>query len=722
MKRKMIKKISRGLIVLSCLLLAVNLFPDAPIEAPKAEKPPVIDGKLDDPVWQSALRLTDFITWQPDFGKKPSQKTEAYFLFDAENFYIAFRCHDTEPNKIKAAISRRDDIFQDDYAGVFIDTFSDGQNAYAFMVNPLGIQGDGLLNVSGNLEPSMDMLWYSKGRIDDQGYTVEFRVPLQSIRFPNKKTVVMGMFFFRQFVRSSEMASVPAFSPEKGAVISQGQPVSLTGLKYKRVVEILPAVTHANRLAIQDGELKQDEKRTDFSLTAKVGVTSDLTSDATYNPDFSQVEADAGQVDFNLRYSLYFPEKRPFFLEGNEYFQFAGNTEEAPLVAVVYTRAIIDPVFGLKLTGKYGIRNTIAAIYAKDEPPDDLVDSRPDFTILRYKRTFKADTYIGGFYTGKEQGSGFNRVAGSDGRIRLSRTSIAEYHIFGSFTRASDSGPSGDGFALGLRYNYNTQKVNLDVGYQDLSQDFRVDTGFVTRTGLRRLAVFAMYSIYPKSRFFQRIEPFYWSYHLYDTFYKTFETINLFTLRFQLPRSTQFRIDTILGNEGFVGQRFNRNAFGFQAYSQLTKQVYLEGFYRRGGSIFYDPEAPYQGYGNRAMAFAEYQPGEKFDFALSLTYTDFYRKSDKQKVYDYAIYRSRNTFQVNKYLFLRAIFEYNTFRDRLTLDTLISFTYIPGTVFYVGYGSAFERLEWTGSEYIAGNAFLETQRGLFFKVSYLWRW
>jgi hypothetical protein len=718
----MVKRISRGLVVLSCLLFALNLFPDAPIEAPKAEKPPVIDGKLDDPVWQSALRLTDFITWQPDFGKEPSQKTEAYFLFDAENFYFAFRCYDTEPNKIKAAISRRDDIFQDDYAGIFIDTFSDGQNAYAFMVNPLGIQGDGLLNVSGNLEPSMDMVWYSKGQIDDQGYTVEFRVPLQSIRFPNKKTVVMGMFFFRQFVRSSEMASVPPFSPEKGAVISQGQPISLTGLKYKRVVEILPAVTHANRLAIQDGELKQDEKRTDFSLTAKVGVTSDLTSDTTYNPDFSQVEADAGQVDFNLRYSLYFPEKRPFFLEGNEYFQFAGNTEEAPLMAVVYTRTIIDPVFGLKLTGKFGVRNTIAAIYAEDELPDDPVDTRPDFTILRYKRTFKADTYIGSFYTGKEQGSGFNRVAGSDGRIRLSRTSIAEYHVFGSFTQASGSGSSGDGLALGLRYNYSTRNVNLDVGYQDVSQDFRVDTGFVTRTGLRRLAVFAMYSIYPKSSFFQRIEPFYWSYHLYDTFYKTFETINLFTLRFQLPRSTQFRVDTILGDEGFIGQKFNRNAFGFQAHSQLTKQIYLEGFYRRGGSIFYDPEAPYQGYGNRAMAFAEYQPGEKFDFALSLTYTDFYRKSDKQKVYDYAIYRSRNTFQVNKYLFLRAIFEYNTFRDRLTLDTLISFTYIPGTVFYVGYGSAFERLEWTGTEYIASNAFLETQRGLFFKVSYLWRW
>ncbi len=722
----MMREAGRGVFGFFLLLLATTLFSETPLEAPRAEKPPTIDGKIDEPVWQAALRLTDFKTWQPDFGKEPSQKTEAYFLFDAENFYIAFRCYDTEPNKIKAVISRRDDIFQDDYAGVFIDTFSDGQNAYAFLVNPLGIQGDGLLNASGNLEPSMDMVWYSKGQIDDQGYTVELRVPLQSIRFPGGKTVVMGMFFFRQFVRSSEMASVPPYSPDRGAVISQGQPISLTGLKYKRVVEILPAVTHASRLAIQEGELRREEQRTDFSLTAKVGITSDLTSDTTYNPDFSQVESDAGQVDFNIRYSLYFPEKRPFFLEGNEYFQFAGNTEEAPLVAVVYTRAIIDPILGFKLTGKLGVKNTIAAIYAKDELPDNLSDeasvARPDFTIARYKRTFRGDTYIGGFYAGKELGGGFNRVAGSDGRIRLSRTSIAEYHVFGSFTREAGTGFTDGGLALGLRYYYSTQKVNLDVGYQDLSQDFRVDTGFVMRTGLRRLAAFAMYSFYPKSNFFQRIEPFYWSYHLYDTFYKTFETINLFTLRFQLPRSTQFRIDGILGNEAYVGEKFSRNAIGFQAYSQLVKQVYLEAFYRRGGSIFYDPEAPYQGYGNRAMASVDLQPTEKLDFLLSLTYIDFYRKSDNQKIYDYAIYRARNTFQVNKYLFLRAIIEYNTFRDRLTLDGLISFTYIPGTVFYIGYGSAFERLEWTGSEYAPTGAFRETQRGLFFKISYLWRW
>jgi hypothetical protein len=713
------KLIGLGLI---CLFWAAPLFGGSVIEPARVEVPPVIDGKIDDAAWQTALRMTDFTTWQPDYGKEPSQKTEAYFLYDTENFYVAFRGYDTEPGKIKAAISKRDAIFQDDYVGFFVDPFYDRQNAYCFMVNPLGIQGDGLLNSQGNLEPTMDMVWYSKGQIDDRGFTVELRIPLQSIRFPNKETVVMGMFFWRQFVRTSEMASVPAFVPEKGSLLTQTQQVAISGIEYHRVVEILPAFTYANRLAASEGRLQRDLKSSDFSLTAKVGITSDLTSDATYNPDFSQVESDAGQVDFNVRYALYYPEKRPFFLEGLEYFQFAGNTEDAPLLAVVYTRNIINPIFGLKATGKLGPANTIASIYAKDELPQTDGDRHPDFGIFRFKRSLKDDSFLGGFYTSRFEGSGYNQLAGSDGRIRLSQTSVAEFHLFGSFRRENAQTPTVGGHALGLRYMYENRKFITDIGYQDIARNFRVDTGFVERTGLSRLALLSMYRFYPKSKLFQRIEPFYWGYQLYDKFYDMLESFNLLCLRFWLPRSTMFRLEGILAKEVYSGARFDRNALGARAQTQLTKQFYLEAFYRRGGAIYYDPDAPYQGYGNRAEIFLQYQPVEKLDFGLSYSYSDFYRRSDKQKVYDYGIIRSRNTYQVNKYLFLRAIFEYNTFRERLTVDTLASFTYIPGTVVHVGYGSAYERLAWDGAEYIGSDRFLETQRGFFFKVSYLWRW
>ncbi|MGA2585514.1 MAG: DUF5916 domain-containing protein [Candidatus Aminicenantales bacterium] len=700
----------------STALLALETQDIAP-----AKKPPIIDGKLTPGEWDGALKMTNFKTFQPDYGKDPSQKTEAYFFYDADYLYFAFRCFDSDPSKIKASICKRDAMFSDDAVGIILDTYNTMQSGYGFIVNPLGIQGDGIMDIQGNLSNDQDFIWDSKGQIDDQGYTVECRVPLQSIRFPGGKTITMRLGIFRQLVRTSESASAPPLSPDKGSIIAQTQPISLTGLKYQRVVEILPAVTYSNKLAIQDGVLKRDERNTDFSLTGKVGLTSNLTLDAAVNPDFSQVESDAGQVDINLRYALYFPEKRPFFLEGNDYFQFAGNTEEAPLMALVHTRTIADPDYGFKLSGRLGAKNTIAAIYARDYEPDSN-DEHPTFSIFRIRHALKEDSYIGGFYTARDVRDGYNRVVGGDGRIRLSPTSVAAFHLFGSFSKNPDGGETNAGHALAVEYTQSTRTFNLDVGYQDISQNFQVDTGFLQRTGLRRLAIFTEYMIYPKSNFFNRIEPFYWGYQLFDTFSNMLETFNLVTLRFQLPRSTQVRFDSILANEVYARRSFGKSGLGLQANSQISKHLFLQLFYRHTGAIFYDPDAPYQGDGNRASASIEFQPTDQLDFSLNLSYADFYRRSDNAKIYDDTIVRSFNTYQVNKFLFLRAIVEYNTYYKRMTVDTLASFTYIPGTVFYVGYGSAFEKIRWNGDDYENSNRFLETKRGFFFKVSYLWRW
>jgi hypothetical protein len=707
--------------LLAVMLMSTTAFTEEVVIVHPTKTPPVINGILDDATWVEAIKFENFKTIKPDYGKEPSQNTIAYMTFDAENLYFAFRCSDSEPDKIKTSVSSRDNIFQDDNIIIMLDTFNNMQEAYGLFLNPEGIQGDAMINADGNGDASFDMVWYSKGIIDDEGYTVECRIPLQSIRFPGKETITLRVAFFRQIIRTSEQFSYPPMYADKGSLLKQSQPVSVTGWKYKRVVEILPALTHITRQSATEGQMHTDEKNTDFSLTGKVGLTSDLTLDGTYNPDFSQVESDAGQIDINLRYELFYPEKRPFFLEGNDIFQFAGNVEEGPLATVVHTRTIINPIFGLKMAGKLGRKSSLATIYALDDLPDDPVDTHPDFMIARYKFALKEDSYVGGFYTGKEYGRGFNRVVGADGRFRLTQASIADFHLFGAFTQRNGSPDTSNDHALGLHYQYGTRKVIVDLGYQDISKNFQVDTGYVTRTGIRRFSAFAMYRFYPKSDFFQRIEPFYWSYHLYDTEYKMFETVNLFTLRFWLPRSTMFRIDTLFANEVYAGERFGIGGAGFQTESQITKHVFLNLFFRRTGSVYYDPEDPYQGYGNRIGGYLQYQPIDKLSFILSLSYIDFFRDLDKQKIYDYAIIRSRNTFQINKYLFLRAILEYNSFRDRLTLDTLVSFTYIPGTVIYAGYGSAFEKLEWDGLDYRESDSFHETKRGFFFKVSYLWR-
>ncbi|HSA96176.1 MAG TPA: carbohydrate binding family 9 domain-containing protein [Acidobacteriota bacterium] len=700
----------------------------------KAAKAPVIDGLLDDEAWATGLKFDGFKTFKPDYGKEASQRTEAYIAYDADNFYFAFRCYD-DPDKVKGAVCKRDTIFQDDVAFIILDPFNDLQSGFSFIVNPCGIQGDGMVNVQGNLELSFDAVWYSAGRVDDQGWTAEARIPFKSLRFPNRKVMTWRVLFVRFFTRTSEQVAFPPLDPANSSLMQQAQPFEVSGIKYKRVAELLPAFTFGRTqeaTVASQGQLVRNKELDidDFSLTGKLGLTSELTVDGTYNPDFSQIEADAGQIDFNRRYSLYYEEKRPFFLERNDLWQFGGTVEEGPLQSIVYTRTIVDPDFGFRLTGKVTSRDTVAAIYARDnipgppaEPSGEPVRLHPDFIITRYKHSLNEDSYIGGFYTAREADGSYNRVGGIDGRFRLSPLDTVSFHLFGSLTKAPGAESADDGHALAVDYSFGNRKWIFDLGYQDISENFQVDTGFFYRTGLRRLSAFAMYSIYPKSKFFQKIEPFYWSYHLFDTIYERWETVNLFTLRFRLPRNTMFRIDTLLANEVFGGQLFNDSGFGFQGETQIAKSLYFQLFARRTGNIFYDPAAPYQGYGTRAMAYLQYQPITQLDFNLSLSYVDFYRKADKVKIYDYLILRSRNTFQINKYLFIRGIVEYNDFYKRMTLDGLVSFTYIPGTVVHLGYGSALEKAEWDQGlpGFAPSSRFREMKRGFFFKVSYLHR-
>ncbi len=696
----------------------------------KTDNPPVIDGKLDDSVWRFAPKITGFKTYQPDYGHIPSEKTEAYIAYDNQNLYFAVRCYDSEPDKIKASVTKRDNIFNEDNAIFILDTFGDNQSAYGFFLNPLGIQGDGIINSMGNGDMSIDLVWYSKGTIDKKGYTVEARIPFKSIRFPNKKEIEMGFAFARDINRKSEQVSYPEINPKGGSILSQLKKMVITDIKYERSIEFLPAFTLNQSSSINEGRLISDGRNNNISMTTKFGITSGLTLDATYNPDFSQVEADAGQIDVNLRYALYYPEKRPFFLEGKEYFEFAGNTEDAPLGSIVHTRNIIDPILGLKITGKISKKNRISSIIASDESPAKEKDSdgnllhpgkKAMFSIFRHKYTLKDDGYIGTIYTGRDFNNGYNRVLGSDGRIRINPYNVFEYHLLKSYTRESDSNNITPGHALGIRYSYYSRRYIFDIGYQDISKNFHTDTGYITRKGIGRLAAMGIVAFYPKSSIFQKIDPFYWSYHIKDKFSGLFETFNLFCLRLWMPRQTMIRFEYIIANEVYKAQKFNTGGYGFRFNSQLNKKFFVFFMFRNGKRIFYDPDNPYQGKGKTISTSLSYQPSEKLRSSLSLTYSDFYKNSNSEKIYDYTIIRSRTTFQMNKYLFFRGILEYNTYRKKMTSDFLLSFTYIPGTVFHIGYGSIFEKIKWNGKSYTDSNDFLTTKKGLFFKVSYLWR-
>ena len=717
--RKAIPLISIGAIFFIALSVSAQDKPQ-PLTPYKTDIPPVIDGILDDAVWQKAPHVTDFKTWHPDIGKEMGEKTVVYYSYDRENLYFAFRCFDSQPDKIKASVNRRDNIQPDDWICINLDSFNDQQSLYAFYCNPMGIQGDSRFE-GGQEDPSVDMVWYSEGNIDDEGYTIEIRIPFKSIRFSHRNPVEMGVIFERAISRRSEAGTYPPLDPKKGTNwLIQMRTIVFHDIKHYKLFELLPAVTYSRRSSIDQGKLASEADKGDLSLTAKYGITSHLILDGSYNPDFSHVEADAGQIDFNLRYALFFPEKRPFFLEGLEKFNFGGYDQGDPLRAIVHTRTVVDPLMGLKLNGKVGDNNTIASVYAMDELLDTEQGDYAHFAIFRYKRALRKDSFIGGFYTGRERQSGFNRVLGADGQLRINQASIFGFHFFQSQSRVDKKSPQENGHALGLHYFYNTRDMLLMLGLQDIARDFSTETGYITRTGITRFRSGILRMFYPDSQVIRRVDPMVHGYVIRDKFSDLYEATIPFDLRLILSRNSTILIGYRYATEVFLGEKFSISGVRFNARSQLTKQFFFSLYYSRMNKIRYIAD-PYQGYGSDTSATLRYLPSEKLHLDLSLTYSDYYRHSDSLKEYDYTIIRSRNTYQVSKYLFFRGIAEYNSFRKRLMTDFLASFTYIPGTVIHVGYGSLYERIKWEDGEYRSADGFLETQRGFFFKASFLWR-
>jgi hypothetical protein len=689
-----------------------------PLRPYKTDMPPVIDGVLDDAVWKSAPTETGFKTWNPDYGQDMHSATTVYYAYDRENIYFAFRCYDAEPAKVKGSISARDQVRADDWICINLDSFNDQQALYAFYVNPLGIQGDSRFQ-GGKEDFSVDVVWYSAGRIDAEGYAIEMRIPFKSIRYDSGEPVQMGIIFERHISRFSEGGTYPPLDPAQGPNFStQTRTLLFEGVRHYTLLEILPAVTYSRDSEADRGALRAGNGQGAFSLTAKYGLTSKLIFDGTINPDFSQVESDAGQVDFNLRYALYYPEKRPFFLEGQDKFNFGASVFGD---AVVHTRTIVNPYLGAKLDGKISDKDTVASIYALDELPEGGPGKYAQVGILRYKRSLAQDSYLGAFVTERAESARSNGVAGADGQIRLTPASQLGFHLFASRTRNAGADAAWS-HAAGLQYDYQSRDLIINAVVEDLGRDFEIDTGYLTRNGLTRIKVGFMPFIYPKSKLFLRLAPIFNTIQTWDKTSGLSETLNQFDFRAYLPRNSTLLVGGKYATEVFLGRRFGRSSVRIQAASQITKGLYVLVSGNYGEKIRYT-DNPYQGRGADAAAKVIVLPTENLNFDLSLTFSNFIRAADGVKEYDYAILRSLNTYQINRYLFVRAIFEYNSFRRTLTTDFLASFTYIPGTVIHVGYGSFYERLAWREDAYAyePADRLLETRRSFFFKASYLWR-
>ena len=688
----------------------------------RVEAAPVIDGVLDDKAWEQAPTVSGFKTWMPDYGRPMADDTVAWYAYDAENLYFAFRAYDREPDKVKASMASRDSIRPDDWICINLDSFNDQQALYAFYVNPLGIQMDSRY-AAGRDDTGFDMVWYSAGRMDGQGYTIEMRIPFKSIRYSDGNPVTMSVVFERFVSRRREGGTWPALDPKAGGnFLIQGRPIVFRDVHHYKLFEVLPDATYSRQDAASGGHLRNETSAGDLGVSVKYGVTAQLTVDGTYNPDFSQVEADAGQIDANLRHPLFFAEKRPFFLEGQEVFNLGGPAQHSTLQSVLHTRNIANPVAGVKLSGKLAAADTLAVLYSVDERGADAetAGGHAQFSALRYKRALAQDAYLGGFYVGREQGEVHNRVAGADGLLRLDQSTSLGFYAFGSSTRHEGDVEAAGGHAAGADFTHDTRAFTLYFNAFDVSKRFAADSGYLTRNGVSTLTVFAAPKFYPKKGPITRAEVSFTSQQTRDAHASIWEGHNEVGVSTWLRRAASLALEYHYSSEVFNGREFGTSGVGALGSMQLTKQVRLQGSFEHGDAIYYAAD-PFGGRSTSGSLAVVYQPSEQWSQSVTLTYANFDRRGGGGRLYDYTIARSRTTFQFNRYLFFRGIAEYNSFRRQLVTDLLGSFTYIPGTVLHAGYGSLYERTRWDGLEYVRDRGFREARRGLFLKASYLWR-
>jgi hypothetical protein len=680
---------------------------------------PQIDGILDDQVWQEASNVTGFKSFTPDYGQDLAHKTIAYWSHDDENLYFAFKCYD-DPGKIKTSVAARDKIKDDDWVAINLDSFNDRQTLYGFYVNPNGIQMDSRF-AGGKDDAGIDMVWYSAANISEEGYTIEVKIPFKSIRYAvNEGQVDMGVIFERRISRFSTQGTYPALDPIQGMnFLNQTMPLRYNGVKKSILFEALPAITYSWSKYQEEGAYLVNSKF-DAGLTLKYGITSDLILDATINPDFSQVEADAQRVEVNQRFAVYYPERRPFFLEGNENFNHAGGSGRSEIRTIVNTRTIVNPIFAGKVTGKLGLKNTISAIAAVDELDTSY---NGNVAVLRYKRTLKKDSYVGGFYTGRQDGEFINMVYGGDAQIRLGASSMAKGFLFNSATRDSLGVNYSNKLAMAANYDFSTRDWSYGGGITNIDDGFQSTVGYVTRTGITKYNFFVSPKFYP-SGLIKKIDPMLYLSVTKDKPSGLYERSIFTRTSITMDRNTRISISASISNEVYDGLKFDRGSISLSASSQLTKRVYLKADYRIQNRPYYSDLK--QGDGKSISGGLNWQMSDNFNSEWSYNYSDLFDKQTNEKYYDVHILRSKNTYQMNKYLFFRIIVQYNSSTTRISPDFLASFTYIPGTVVHIGYGTLYEQTQWdpnTGTgEYVDSNDYLEMNRGLFFKASYLFRY
>jgi hypothetical protein len=495
-----------GFLTLSILTLPPAIAAASIVDLSRTNLEIRVDGILDEKAWEGATRIEIDTETRPGENIPARVKTVAYLLEDGQNLYIAFDAQDPNPQAIRAYLRDRDSAYNDDFVGVVLDTYNDERRAFEFFVNPLGVQMD-LTNddVNKNEDDSWDAIWDSAGLIGEKGYVVEMQIPLSQLRFPNvdgKQTWGIDLLRFYPRDQRYRFSNNPIDRNVNCYLCQFGKIRGLENAEAGRDLEIVPTITALQNEMTDDPAItpmQGGNAEVEAGVSIRWGITPDLTANLAINPDFSQVEADVAQLDVNNQFALFFPEKRPFFLEGADYFR-------TPIQAV-FTRTVSDPSVGAKLTGKRG-ENTFGVFVAQDEITNLLFPGPfgSDSTTLqqentsfvgRYSRSFGDASSVGALLTVRDGDGYHNNVGGLDLRWKISDQHNVQLQYLQSDTEYPSEislefeQPFGsfDGSALNAGYDYDSRNWFAYVRHKQRSADFRADAGFLPRVDINQQVI-----------------------------------------------------------------------------------------------------------------------------------------------------------------------------------------------------------------------------------------
>lgn len=751
----------------------------------RAEQSIRIDGIVEDAEWGDEPLLRGFTQFEPVEGIPATQRTEVRVAITDDAILFAVKAFDDDIGGIRATLGERDSFSRtDDYVRFILDTFDDKRRGYVIMVNPLGVQQDGLWLQGGGgrrggfgapIDWNPDFIWESSGQIHEWGYSAEIKVPFKSLRFPEAAAQDWGLQVERHIRRNGYEES---WAPVSGNVANKleqfGRLTDLRDLDPGLFFEVNPVQTLGKQGSFDDavGSFERGAVTGDFGLNMTYGITSNLTLDGTYNPDFSQVEADAGQIAVNERFALFFQEKRPFFLEGTEIFNMPKQ--------LVYTRSIGNPVAGAKLTGKVGGFN-MGYLGAVDEIADaNQPDGRanPVVNLFRVRRDLGTSSNIGLVYTDRTSDSDvFNRLIGFDGRFLFNRRYTVTLMGAGSLTGTGADAENLRGSMVSARLDRSGRNFSYSFEIEDVAPDFRAGSGFIRRLGETQIEGNMGYNFRGSpgdliERWGPRFQArTYWD---HDDFW---DGKGLQEAEVELNTSVSFR------NNITLWATHQRSFFDFPADAYGGLEVALPG----GGSepfvadqslfralpstslfIMVSPWDRIRGNvrGSKSQTpLFDFRTGTPVDLAdswsgnvsldlfptkhlggeIGVRYTRLTRSLDGSLYSEATIPRVKAQYQFTRALFFRTIFEYGSqlrgeLRDPVTgqaisycgssscsaisgsesndfsVETLLSYEPTPGTVFFMGYG---RQMEDTGS--FRFRDVRAQADGFFVKLSYRFR-